>query len=144
MKRLKKEPDWADYTKIKPIIIGACGGDGIGPEITKQAVDTLEFLLKDEVKSGKIEIRNIEGLTIENCVKHMKAIPDDVLLELNLCHVILKGLTTTSWKGSPWSHIDNANVAMRKELYLFANARPIRVPEKNIDWMFYIENTEGA
>jgi isocitrate dehydrogenase (NAD+) len=33
---------------------------------------------------------------------------------------------------------------MRRELDLFANVRPVKVPEKNIDWMFYRENTEGA
>ena len=144
VERIKKEPDWVDFSSVKPIIIGACGGDGIGPEITKHAVDILHFLLKEEVESGKVEIRNIEGLTIENRVKHMKAIPDDVLKELKDCHVILKGPTTTPWKGSPWPNIESANVAMRRELDLFANVRPIKVPEKNIDWMFYRENTEGA
>ena len=144
IERIKNEPDWLDFSSLKPIIIGACGGDGIGPEITKHAVDILHFLLEEEVKSGKVEIRNIEGLTIENRVKHMKAIPDDVLKELKECHVILKGPTTTPWKGSPWPNIESANVAMRRELDLFANVRPIKVPEKNIDWMFYRENTEGA
>jgi len=32
---------------------------------------------------------------------------------------------------------------MRRELDLYANCRPVCVPEKNIDWMFYRENTEG-
>ncbi len=144
VERLKNEPDWVDYSKLDKIIIGATGGDGIGPEITKHAVDILKFLLADEVKSGKVEIRDIEGLTIENRVKHMKAIPDDVLAALKECNVILKGPTTTPWKGSPWPNIESCNVAMRKELDLFANVRPIKVPEKNIDWMFYRENTEGA
>ncbi|UCG01473.1 MAG: isocitrate/isopropylmalate dehydrogenase family protein [Candidatus Heimdallarchaeota archaeon] len=146
VERMKKEPDWTDYSTLKPIIIGACGGDGIGPKITEHAVAVLNFLLKDEIKSGKIEIRNIEGLTIENRAKVMKAIPDDVLEDLKKCHVILKGPTTTPWKGNKygWPNIESANVAMRRELDLFANVRPVRVPEKNIDWMFYRENTEGA
>jgi isocitrate dehydrogenase (NAD+) len=144
VERMKREPDWTDYKSLDKIIIGACGGDGIGPEITKHAVTVLEFLLKNQIESGKVEIRNIEGLTIENRVKVMKAIPDDVLEDLKKCHVILKGPTTTPWKGSPWPNIESANVAMRRELDLFANVRPVRVPEKNIDWMFYRENTEGA
>ncbi|MFX0182607.1 MAG: isocitrate/isopropylmalate family dehydrogenase [Candidatus Hodarchaeota archaeon] len=144
VERMKAEPDWVDFSTLKPIIIGACGGDGIGPEITKHAVKILNFLLEDEINSGNVEIRTIEGLTIENRVKVMKAIPDDVLEELRKCHVILKGPTTTPWKGSPWPNIESANVAMRRELDLFANVRPVRVPEKNIDWMFYRENTEGA
>lgn len=144
VEKLKEEPDWTDYSKLEPIIIGAMGGDGIGPEITKHAVDILKFLLKDELAAHKIEIRNIEGLTIENRVQHLKAIPDDVLEDIKKCHVLLKGPTTTPWKGSPWPNIESANVAMRRDLDLFANIRPVKVPEKNIDWMFYRENTEGA
>jgi isocitrate dehydrogenase (NAD+) len=146
VERMKKEPDWTDFSTLKPIIIGACGGDGIGPKITEHAVTILNFLLEDDIKSGKVEIRNITGLTIENRAKVMKAIPDDVLEELKKCHVILKGPTTTPWKGNKygWPNIESANVAMRRELDLFANVRPVRVPEKNIDWMFYRENTEGA
>ena len=33
---------------------------------------------------------------------------------------------------------------MRKELDLFANVRPVKVPEKGIDWTFFRENTEGS
>lgn len=141
---MKEEGDWIDYSKLKPIIIGVCGGDGIGPAITAHASEILKFLLDEEIKSGKIEIRKIEGLTIENRAKVMKAIPDDVLEEIKKCHVILKGPTTTPWKGSPWPNIESANVAMRRALDLFANVRPVKVPEKNIDWMFFRENTEGA
>ncbi|WP_457557465.1 isocitrate/isopropylmalate family dehydrogenase [Candidatus Harpocratesius sp.] len=144
VKRMKEEGDWIDYSKLKPIIIGVCGGDGIGPAITAHASEILKFLLDEEIKNGKVEIRKIEGLTIENRAKVMKAIPDDVLEEIKKCHVILKGPTTTPWKGSPWPNIESANVAMRRALDLFANVRPVKVPEKNIDWMFFRENTEGA
>ena len=86
----------------------------------------------------------IDGLTIENRVAVNKAIPDDVLAELKQCHVILKGPTTTPRAGDPWPNIESANVAMRKELDLFANVRPVKVPEQGIDWTFYRENTEGS
>lgn len=141
---LKKEADFIDYSNLKTIIIGAVPGDGIGPAITKNAEDILKFLLKDDIKSGAIEIREIEGLTIENRAKVMKAIPDDVLDEIKKCHVILKGPTTTPRKGSKWPNIESANVAMRRALDLFANVRPVRVPHLGIDWMFFRENTEGA
>ncbi len=144
VERLKNEPDWIDYEKIKPIIIGVIGGDGIGPYITKEAKRILEFLLDEEIKNGKIEIRNIEGLTIENRAKVGKAIPDDVLEEIKKCHVILKGPTTTPKKGDPWPNIESANVAMRRELDLFANVRPVRIPQEGIHWVFFRENTEGA
>ena len=144
IERMKRDTDWIDYSKIKPIIIGVVGGDGIGPYICRHAQDILEFLLKDEIENGKIEFRTIEGLTIENRAKVGKAIPDDILEEIKKCHVILKGPTTTPKKGDPWPNIESANVAMRRELDLFANVRPVKVPEKGIDWMFFRENTEGA
>ncbi len=144
VERMKKDEGWIDYSKLKPIIIGFVGGDGIGPYIAKEAKRVLEFLLKDEIAEGKIEMRTIEGLTIENRAKVMKAIPDDVLEEIKKCHVILKGPTTTPKKGDPWPNIESANVAMRRELDLFANVRPVKVPEEGIDWIFFRENTEGA
>jgi len=135
--------DWLDYTALRPVIIGIVGGDGIGPYISEHAHRILAFLLKDEIDEGKVELRVIEGLTIENRSQVLKAIPDEVLEELRACHVILKGPTTTPKKGDPWPNIESANVAMRRELDLFANVRPVRVPEKGIDWMFFRENTEG-
>ncbi len=144
VERMKRGEDWIDYSKLKPIIIGVVGGDGIGPYICKHAHKILEFLLSEEVKNGKIEFRVIEGLTIENRAKVMKAIPDDVLEEIKKCHVILKGPTTTPKKGDPWPNIESANVFMRRALDLFANVRPVRVPELGIDWVFFRENTEGA
>ena len=144
VERMKKAGDWVDYTAIKPIIIGLVGGDGIGPFITKHAQAVLEFLFKEEIENGQVELRVIEGLTIENRAKVMKAIPDDVLVEIKKCHVLLKGPTTTPRKGDKWPNIESANVTMRRELDLFANVRPVKVPEKNIDWMFFRENTEGA
>lgn len=144
IEKMKAGQDWTDYGKLSPIIVGIVGGDGIGPYIAKHAETILKFLLKDEIKSGKVELRTIEGLTIENRAKVNKAIPDDVLAEIKKCHVILKGPTTTPKKGDPWPNIESANVSMRRELDLFANVRPVKVPEKGIDWMFFRENTEGA
>ncbi|MBQ4065270.1 MAG: isocitrate/isopropylmalate dehydrogenase family protein, partial [Clostridia bacterium] len=133
-----------DYTKMDKIVIGVCGGDGIGPIITEASRKVLEYLLADDVKSGKIEFKIIDGLTIENRVAHMQAIPDDVMEELYACDVILKGPTTTPRAGDPWPNIESANVAMRKKLDLFANVRPVKVPDKGIDWTFFRENTEGS
>ncbi len=144
IEKMKRERDWIDYSKLKPIIIGVVGGDGIGPYICAHAKSILEFLLKEEIKNGKIEIRAIEGLTIENRAKLGKAIPDDILEEIKKCHVILKGPTTTPKKGDPWPNIESANVAMRRELDLFANIRPVKIPQEGIDWVFFRENTEGA
>ena len=144
IEKMKAGEEETDYATLKPIIIGIIGGDGIGPYIAEEARRILEFLLADEQKSGKVEFRNIEGLTIEYRAQVEKPIPDDVLEEIKKCHVTLKGPTTTPRKGDPWPNIESANVAMRKELDLFANVRPVCVPSEGIDWMFFRENTEGA
>lgn len=142
--KMRAQGDFLDYSKLDQIIIGICGGDGIGPTITQEAERVLRFLLKEDVEKGRIVFKEIDGLTIENRAAHMKAIPDDVLEELKSCHVILKGPTTTPRAGDEWPNIESANVAMRKELDLFANVRPVKVPEQGIDWTFFRENTEGA
>ena len=142
--RIKADKDFIDYDKLDKIIIGVCGGDGIGPIITKESARVLEYMLADDVKAGRVEFRVIDGLTIENRVAANKAIPDDVLEELKKCHVILKGPTTTPQAGDPWPNIESANVAMRKALDLFANMRPVKGPDQGIDWTFFRENTEGA
>ena len=142
--RIKADKEFIDYSKLDKLTIGVCGGDGIGPTITKEAATVLQYILKDDVENGKIEFKYIDGLTIENRVKHMKAIPDDVLAELKQCPVILKGPTTTPQAGDGLPNIESANVAMRKALDLFANVRPVKIPEEGIDWTFFRENTEGA
>ena len=141
---MKAQADFLDYLKLDKIIIGVCGGDGIGPVITNESARILRHLLAEETAAGRIEFRTIDGLTIENRAKAGKAIPDDVLASLKACHVILKGPTTTPRAGDPWPNIESANVAMRKELDLFANVRPVKVPDKGIDWTFFRENTEGS
>lgn len=141
---IKKTKDFIDYSKLDKIIIGICGGDGIGPVITQESARVLKFLLKKDVEAGKIEFRTIDGLTIENRIEKMQPIPDDVMAQLKECHVILKGPTTTPQAGDGLPNIESANVAMRKALDLFANVRPVRIPEENIDWTFFRENTEGA
>ncbi|MCD6194559.1 MAG: isocitrate/isopropylmalate dehydrogenase family protein [Candidatus Aminicenantes bacterium] len=144
VEELKKPVEWIDYSQLKPIIIGIIGGDGIGPYIAAHARRVLDFMLAEELQSGKVEFRDIEGLTIENRAAQNKSIPDDVLEEIKKCHVTLKGPTTTPRKGDPWPNIESCNVSMRRYLDLFANVRPVRVPKEGIDWVFFRENTEGA
>ena len=143
VEQIKAGDTWVDYSKLHPLIIGVVGGDGIGPYITEQAVRVLSYVLADEIAEGKVVLRDIPGLDIESRVKVMKALPADVLAALKECHVILKGPLTTPKKGDKWPNLESANVSMRRELDLFANVRPVKVPEKGIDWIFYRENTEG-
>lgn len=121
------------------IVIGIAYGDGIGPVITSEAERLLKVILAGELERGEVKLKKIEGLTIENRMEKGEALPKDVLDEIKTCDVFLKGPTTTP-KGDG---LESANVALRRELDLFANVRPIKVEGKNIDWTFFRENTEG-
>lgn len=141
--KLSISSDMTNYKTLDTIIIGIISGDGIGPIITKSCKDILEKLLEDEIAGKKIEIRDIEGLTIENRIARMETVPANVLTDIKKCHVILKGPTMTPGKNDNLPNLESANVTLRKELDLFANVRPVSIPEKNINWTFYRENTEG-
>ena len=128
-----------DFKSMDKIVVGVCGGDGIGPIIVHEAERLLRELLAEEIASGRIEIREIEGLTIENRLELGVAVPPETLKQIKESDVFLKGPTTTPKGGS----MESANVALRRELDLYANLRPVCVPEEGIDWIFYRENTEG-
>ena len=140
--KVRQSPPPLDFAALDTIRIGIIGGDGIGPAIAAESQRLLEELLAEQVRSGRVEFGTIEGLTIENRAAQLKAIPDDTLADIRTYHVTLKGPTTTPEQGDEWPNIESANVAMRKELDLFANVRPVRVPNMGIDWMFFRENTE--
>ncbi|HZK88446.1 MAG TPA: isocitrate/isopropylmalate family dehydrogenase [Anaerovoracaceae bacterium] len=140
---MKNMMEFTDYSKIEKIIIGIIDGDGIGPIIVGETTRILEALLKDEISAGKIELRIIEGLTLENRISKMETVPSDVLEAIKSCHVILKGPTTTPNKSDGLPNLESANVTLRRALDLFANVRPVSIPEKNINWTFFRENTEG-
>ena len=142
IERIKKQSVVTDYTKLDKVVIGILGGDGIGPFIAEEAERVIETLLADAVAAGKVEFRVLDGLTIENRAAHLKAIPDDVLAAIKECHVTLKGPTTTPERGDEWPNIESCNVGMRKELDLYANIRPVRIPKEGVDWTFFRENTE--
>lgn len=143
IERIKNSHGFTDFTNLDKIVIGIIDGDGIGPIILKEAKRVLNELLKDEISSCKIELRAIDGLTLENRIAKNATVPEDVLSAIKECHVLLKGPTTTPSKADKLPNIESANVTLRRELDLFANVRPVCIPEKNIDWIFYRENTEG-
>ena len=131
--------DKVDFRKMDTVTIGIVPGDGIGPIIMEQALRVMEKLLVNEIAQGRIILKRIDGLTIENRMAHGKSIPEDVLTQIKSCDVLLKGPTTTPMGGN----MESANVTLRRELDLYANVRPVSIPDEGIDWMFYRENTEG-
>ena len=143
VEKLNSEAKATDFATKEQIVIGTIDGDGIGPIIMDSCRAVLEKLLAEEIASGKILLKTIEGLTIENRIAKMETVPSDVLSAIKECDLLLKGPTTTPGKGDGKANLESANVTLRRELDLFANVRPVSIPEKNIDWIFYRENTEG-
>ena len=143
IRRMKAGGEPKDFSKLDKIVIGVMPGDGIGPIIMKQALRVLESLMKPEIESGKIEIRHIEGMTIENRAALLQSLPECVLEQVKQCDVLLKGPMVTPRAGDPWPNLISANSMLRRSLDLYAAVRPIKIPEKGIDWTFFRENIEG-
>ena len=140
---MKKAQEPLDFSKLNKIIVGILPGDGIGPVIMPLALKVMEALVGDEIKSGKIEIRHIEGMTIENRVAQNNSLPQECLDEIRQCHVLLKGPMVTPRAGDGLPNLVSANSLLRRSLDLYAAVRPIDIPDKDIHWTFFRENIEG-
>lgn len=143
IERMKQDTEVKDFSKLDKIVVGILPGDGIGPIIMEQAVRVIKALIPDEIASGKVELRHIEGMIIENRAAKLQSLPDDVFEEIKKCDVIIKGPMVTPRAGEPWPNLVSANSLLRRGLELFAAVRPIRIPDKGIDWTFFRENIEG-
>ena len=143
IERMKQDTEVKDFSKLEKIVVGILPGDGVGPIIMKQARRVLEHLMAPEIKDGRLEIRQIEGMTIERRAELNQSLPDDVFAACKQCDVLVKGPMVTPRAGDPWPNLISANSLLRRGLDLFAAVRPIRIPEKGIDWTFFRENIEG-
>ena len=143
IERMKADNEVKDFSKMEKIVVGILPGDGIGPIIMEQAIRVLKALMEEEIASGHIVLRPINGMTIENRAARLQSLPDEVFEEIRQCDVLLKGPMVTPRAGDPWPNLVSANSLLRRGLELFAAVRPIRIPEKNIDWTFFRENIEG-
>ena len=70
-----------------------------------------------------------QGLTIENRLARGEAVPAEVLAAIKGCDVLLKGPTATPKGGT----LESANVTLRRALDLYANVRPVRIPEEGVE-----------
>ncbi|TDO95263.1 isocitrate dehydrogenase (NAD+) [Halanaerobium saccharolyticum] len=113
-------------------------GDGIGPEIS-EAVAEIIAAAGVEINWDKVEA----GAGVME--KYGTPLPEEVFKSIRKNRVALKGPITTP-VGSGFRSV---NVAIRKELNLYANVRPLKVHAKkfakdeNIDMVVFRENTEG-
>ncbi len=140
---MKQDAEPRDFANLDKIVVGIMPGDGTGPILMEHALRVARELVKNEIASGKIEFRTIEGMTIENRVAKMQSLPDEVLAACKECDVLVKGPFITPRAGDGLPNLVSANSLLRRKLQLFAAVRPIRIPDKGIDWTFFRENIEG-
>lgn len=143
IERMKQDREVKDFGSLDQIVVGILPGDGIGPIIMEQAIRVIKALIPQEIARGKVKLRHIEGMTIENRAATLQSLPDEVFEEVKQCDVILKGPMVTPRAGEPWPNLVSANSLLRRGLELFAAVRPIKIPDKGIDWTFFRENIEG-
>ena len=114
-------------------------GDGIGPEVADATVEVLNTL------GVPIEWERVE-LSASIIEQAGTSLPPYVLESVERTGVALKGPVTTPIAGG----FKSVNVAIRKQLDLFANVRPVftlpglktRFQDVNIDMVIFRENTE--
>ncbi len=143
IERMKEDSEVKDFSKLDHIVVGILPGDGIGPIIMKQALRVVHELLEKEIASGKVEIREIPGMTIERRAATLESLPEDVFEACRKCDVLVKGPFVTPRAGDGYPNLVSANSLLRRGLQLFAAVRPVKIPEKGIDWTFFRENIEG-
>ena len=143
IERMKASQEVTDFSSKEKIVVGILPGDGVGPILMKQALRVLNELVGEEISQGKIELREIEGMTIENRVAKLESLPKEIIPEIKACDVLVKGPMVTPRAGDGLPNLVSVNSLLRRNLELFAAVRPIKIPEKNIDWTFFRENIEG-
>ena len=142
IERMKLDTEIKDFSKLDTITVGILPGDGVGPILMKQALRVLEDLMAPEIASGRLIIRQIEGMTIERRADLMQSLPDDVFQACKECDVLVKGPMVTPREGDPWPNLVSANSLLRRGLDLFAAVRPIRMPDLAID--FKVATKQGC
>ena len=141
--RMNQAQEPLDFNKLDTIVVGILPGDGIGPVIMPLALRVMEALVGEDIDSGKIQLRHIEGMTIENRVAKLESLPDECMEQIKQCHVLLKGPMVTPRAGDGLPNLVSANSLLRRGLDLYAAVRPIDIPDRDIHWTFFRENIEG-
>ena len=113
-------------------------GDGIGPEVTKQAVRVIKAAGAD------IDFEEYDA-GIPAYEKYGELLPQDLMDSIRRNRIALKGPITTPVGGG----FRSINLTLRQAFGLYANVRRavsyegIETPFRNVDILTVRENTEG-
>jgi 3-isopropylmalate dehydrogenase len=116
--------------------IAVLGGDGIGPEVTNEALKV--------VQAAGVQLATTEyDLGGRYYSRTGEVLPDSVLAELRGFDAILLGAIGTP-AVAPGILERGLLLKMRFELDLYINQRPFFYPQNNVDCIVIRENTEGT
>ena len=107
-------------------------GDGIGPEVTAEAVRVLELVAKKRGHRFSFSERLMGGCSID---AHGVALTDEVLAACKSSRAVLLGAVGGPKWDDPAAKVrpEQGLLALRKGLGVFANLRPVRVHEQLVD-----------
>jgi 3-isopropylmalate dehydrogenase len=117
--------NWLEYRKMQ-FNIAALLGDGVGPEVVTEAIRVLEAVGKKFGHSFQFQHGLVGGAAID---AHGVALAAETLEMCRSCDAVLLGAVG----GPKWDdpkakvHPEDGLLALRKELELFANLRPVKV-----------------
>ncbi|BDG01057.1 3-isopropylmalate dehydrogenase [Anaeromyxobacter oryzae] len=107
-------------------------GDGIGPEVTEQAVRVLQVVARKEGHSFAFSERLMGGCSID---AHGVALTDEVLADCKASSAVLLGAVGGPKWDDPTAKVrpEQGLLGLRKGLGVFANLRPVRVHPALVD-----------
>ncbi len=107
-------------------------GDGIGPEVTAEAVRVLELVAREGDHAFSFAAHLMGGCSID---AHGVALTDEVLAACQASSAVLLGAVGGPKWDDPTAKVrpEQGLLGLRKGLGVFANLRPVRVLEELID-----------
>jgi 3-isopropylmalate dehydrogenase len=107
-------------------------GDGIGPEVTAEALRVLELVARKGGHELETTERLMGGCSID---RHGTALTDDVLRECQASRAVLLGAVGGPRWDDPKAKVrpEQGLLALRKGLGVFANLRPVKVHPALVD-----------
>ncbi len=107
-------------------------GDGVGPEVTAEAIKVLEAVSKRFDHSFKLHYGLVGGVAID---QEGTALPEDTLKMCRDSDAVLLGAVGGPKWDDPQAkvHPEDGLLALRKGLGLFANLRPVKVSPVLVD-----------
>jgi 3-isopropylmalate dehydrogenase len=107
-------------------------GDGIGPEVTAEAVRVLQLVAKKGGHDFRFTEKLMGGCSID---AHGTALTDEVLAACQASSAVLLGAVGGPKWDDPTAKVrpEQGLLGLRKGLGVFANLRPVRVHESLID-----------